>query len=145
MGPRFHLLNAFVVVAGLKAISPATPTTVAVLVNADRLLRSRRCYLLPLQGQPDCLALYGRSIVLAAQTTSNPSSAARPSDLLLNKRLAMRTCSQLVTTLKVASQPQSGLASDSSMEWSLQLVCAAALAGAGVLEWAAGGHTLSQM
>lgn len=60
-------------------------------------------------------------LTIAADTTG-PNRAAQPTDLLTNRRLAIRSCSQLVSTLKVISQPRpAGTAGDTDMTHRLQL------------------------
>jgi len=53
---------------------------------------------------PDDLQHLLSSIYWAVETTS-PEGAAASTDLLRNKRLAVRSCSQLVTALKVVNEP----------------------------------------
>jgi hypothetical protein len=91
-----------------------------------------------LQSQAVALDIYGRGILVAADATS-PSSARQPTDMLTNRRLATRSCSQLISTLKVVSGLPPGWPTDmSAVKWGLALVCGATEAGPGVTEVSAG-------
>jgi hypothetical protein len=97
--------------------------------------------LLPQQGriwQPEDLVHLLAGMVYADATTS-PGGPEHSIKLLNNRRLAMRSCSQLVTTLKAASQPlAAGVMNFTAAGCRMQLECAAAGAGPTLHLWARG-------
>jgi hypothetical protein len=86
--------------------------------------------------RPGQLFQHLTGIVTAAEATSP-----RGNDLLTNRRLAMWSCSQLITTLKAASQPlAAGVMNEGVMHWRLALASSLAFAaGPAVLIKARGG------
>lgn len=77
-----------------------------------------------------------------ATTTGHPTGLTQPKDLMTNKRLVMRYCSQYVSGLKTVSQPLAAGAADSEkflMQWKLGMAAAASQVGPAVGWYATGG------
>jgi len=78
------------------------------------------------------------SVFWAAETIS-PEGAALSTDLLGNKRLTIRSCSQIISALKLVSQPLGpGISREKVVQLQLQLASYAAMAGPTVHSWAMG-------
>jgi hypothetical protein len=78
------------------------------------------------------------SIRIASKTTS-PEGAAASTNLLLNKRLTTRSCSQLVSTLKTVSQPlRPQIDQQRVISNQVQVAYSVAMAGLAVHSWAIG-------
>jgi hypothetical protein len=78
------------------------------------------------------------SILIASDTTS-PEGAASSTNLLLNKRLTTRSCSQLVSTLKAISQPpRPQIDQQRVITAQIRVASSVAFAGLAVHSWAIG-------
>lgn len=78
------------------------------------------------------------NVFWAAETIS-PEGAAPSTYLLGNTRLTVRSCSQIISTLKLVSQPLGpGISLQEVVHQQLQLASYAAMAGPTVHSWAMG-------
>jgi hypothetical protein len=77
--------------------------------------------------------------IMDAHDTTSIVGAAESADMLVNHRMGLRSCSQLVSTLKFASQPLAAAVNTHSVVgWRIQLACCAVPTGALLHTWATG-------